>query len=319
MAKWNDQPPRGKPMVKVDGFPGPLYPPDAAEKGKTPSKDSDFVVAVKRTLGRIGAWPWDPDGWDDTYSNRFAHGDGWDDETHAGVEGVQKWAGTISPITGWTGEGFFNFLRSVVVPQGRTHAGEMAMDSVAINLVNAAYEKAYPPKATQTVREAALSRAVTQIGQHESPPESNLTQYGNWYGENGVPWCAIFASWCYEYATKDVGKGDNPHFRTLTDAVNQGKTDYYDYVPYIVSDARNGRNGLVVTSSPIPGDLVCYDWNYNGEYDHVGLFEKWMSGSQFQAIEGNTSTSNNSNGGQVMRRQRDTNSQATTFVRVSEP
>src|SRR5215471_1460794 len=131
MAKWNDQPPRGKPMVKVDGFPGPLYPPDSAEKGKTPSKDSDFVLALKRTLGRIGAWPWDPDGWDDSYSNRFAHGDGWGDPTHAGIEGVQHWSGTLG-TTGNTGEKTFNFLRSVKIGQGMPHAGEMAMDSVCV-------------------------------------------------------------------------------------------------------------------------------------------------------------------------------------------
>src|SRR5262249_48319320 len=82
LMTWNDSPPRGGPMVKVKGFPGPLYP---ADNPKGPSPDSDFVVALKRTLGRIGAWPWDPDGWDDSYSNRFAHGDGWGDETHAGI------------------------------------------------------------------------------------------------------------------------------------------------------------------------------------------------------------------------------------------
>src|SRR5215831_4046383 len=159
-AGWPPEgPPKGGPMVKVKGFPGPLYPPDAKEQGKTPSKKTDFAIALKRTAARLGAWPWTPDEWDDEYSNRFAHGDGWGDPTHAGVEGLQHWAGSISPITGWTGEGFFNFMRSVKVHQGRTHAGEMAMDSVSVNLINAAYEDAHkPPPSSKTVRAAALDR-----------------------------------------------------------------------------------------------------------------------------------------------------------------
>ena len=287
-------------MVAVDGFPGPLYPPDDPQGRSSP--DSDFVLALKRTLARIGAWPWDPPSWDDSYSNRFAHGDGWDDPTHAGIEGVQAWSGTISP-TGNVGEKTFNFLRSVKVPQGRTHAGEMAMDSVAQNLINSAFSQSQKPP--ETLRSLALACAITQLGVRESPPESNRCKYTDWYGMVG-PWCAMFVTWCYETS------GNSPAF---AQGVN------YAYVPYIVSDARNGRNSLVVPSSPLPGDLVCYDWQNNGEFDHVGLFEEWAgtAPSQFTAIEGNTSTSNDSNGGEVMRRTRDTRSQDTVFVRVAEP
>jgi len=194
------------------------------------------------------------------------------------------------------------------------------MDSVCINLINSAYTAAHPPPPPQTlVRAAALERAQSQIGNKESPPNSNLTKYGDWYGENGVPWCAIFATWCYELGAKDAGHPDgSPSFLTL--AASGGTADYWDYVPYIVSDARNGRRGLAVVNTPQPGDLVCFDWQRNGEYDHVGLVETPPDSSgAFTAIEGNTSTSDNSNGGQVMRRNRDTTAQATTFVRVAEP
>ena len=44
-----------------------------------------------------------------------------------------------------------------------------------------------------------------------------------------------------------------------------------------------------------------------------------MGTGTFNAIEGNTSVSNNSNGGEVMRRARSTPQQGTVFVRVSEP
>jgi hypothetical protein len=45
---------------------------------------------------------------------------------------------------------------------------------------------------------------------------------------------------------------------------------------------------------------------------------KLNSSGGFTAVEGNTSTSDNSNGGQVMRRDRNKNQQGTVFVRVSE-
>jgi hypothetical protein len=115
----------------------------------------------------------------------------------------------------------------------------------------------------------------------------------------------MFCTWCFETS------GNSPAFV---------KGSRYAYVPYVVGDARDARNGLKTTDDPIPGDLVCYDWERNGEYDHIGIFEKWVMGaSDFQAIEGNTSTSNNSNGGEVMRRSRNASQQGTVFVRVAEP
>lgn len=304
MSGWNDEPPRGGPMVQVKGFAGPLYPPDAAP-GHDPSPRTPLALAMKRTLGRLGAWPWTPNEWDDLYGNRFAHGDGWDHPTHAGMEGVQKWSGDPKiQVTGWLGERTFNFLRSVRVPQGRPHAGDPAMDAVAAQLVNQAWDAANPPT-SPTNRQAALELAASQIGFKESPAGSNRQKYGVWYGMDGVPWCAIFATWC-----------------DLTTGAAGGsfvRGERYSYVPYIVADARAGRYGLSVTADPIPGDLVCYDWQRNGEYDHVGRFERWEDGRTiFSAVEGNTSVSNDSNGGEVMRRSRNVNGQATVFVRVSE-
>jgi hypothetical protein len=299
---WNSSPPKGGPMVQVKGFPGPLYPPDHLSG---PSPDSPFVLACKRTAARCGAWPWDPEGWDEQYSNRFAHGDGWGDPTHAGIEGLQRWSGSLE-VTGNLGEKTFNFLRSVKVPQGRTHAGEMAMDSVAVQLVNQAWDEANPP-IVKPLREAAIAKAVTQIGVKESPAGSNQVKYTDWYGMIG-PWCAMFCTWCYDQV------GGSPSFNK-----NAAR---YAYCPYIVSDARNGRYGLSVTTTPRLGDLVVYAWGSSGasteEFDHVGFFDQWVGGHSFTAVEGNTSTSNNSNGGQVMHRQRDVNGQGTVFVRVAE-
>jgi hypothetical protein len=152
-------------------------------------------------------------------------------------------------------------------------------------------------KAAQTpLREKALAEAKRHLGVKESPAGSNVVLFSRWYGLTG-PWCAMFTTYSYVNAgSKAFVKGSR-----------------YAYVPYIVADARAGRNGLQVIREPKPGDVVCYDWD-GGVADHVGLFEKGTAAS-FTAIEGNTSLGNDSNGGEVMRRSRQ-GSQVEAFVRV---
>lgn len=158
-------------------------------------------------------------------------------------------------------------------------------------------------KASQVtpIRDKALHVAVTNLGYKESPPGSNMTKFGAWYGLNHAPWCAMFVTFCYvQVNSKAFAKGSR-----------------YAYVPYIVANARAGRYNIAITHDPLPGDLVCYDWEGNGVADHVGLFEKWLNKAQgtFQAVEGNTSVGNDSNGGEVMRRERK-RSQVQAFVHV---
>jgi len=316
---WNDAPPRGHPMEGKEKFPGPLYPPSAAP-AYTPSKKTPFAKAVKRAMAHIGAWPWDPDSWDEAWSDAAANGvEG--NVNKAGMKKVQVWSGTLDP-TGFVGEKTYNFLRSALIPQSRTNAGNPVWDSVCQNLTQQALDQQAPPPAPAppppAIREQALKLFIAKIGVKESPANSNLQEFGAEYGENGVPWCAISATIVYLRAGHPPGKT----FQTVKQA---GQNDRWDYVPYLVSDARNGRFGLSVTSSPIPGDLVAYNFGGSAsasewEFDHVGLFEEWVGGHTFNAIEGNTSMSGSqSNGGEVCRRQRDVNGQGTVFIRVREP
>jgi hypothetical protein len=50
--------------------------------------------------------------------------------------------------------------------------------------------------------------------------------------------------------------------------------------------------------TPLPGDIAIYNWN-GGEPDHIGIVERYLGEGKFQAIEGNTSVSDKSNGGEV--------------------
>jgi len=308
MSAWHEKPYRGGGPAKVKGFPRPLYPPDVPESsGHEPSTRGPDVIAYKRTVSRLGRWPWQA--FDDGYWSDFAHGTTGPEVAESGVSGVQ-WQQHLD-ATGWLGKKTFDALRYALVPEapGFQHGGEQAMDSVACDLIDEAFElfQGHPPTlAPGSVRAAALELARSELGYAESPAGSNLNKFGKWYGMDGAPWCAMFTTWAYEVASD----GRSPGFV---------KGARYAYVPYIVSDARGNRGGLKVTSDPQPGDLVCYDWDWNGEHDHVGLFDKWTGSSTFYAIEGNTSTSSNSNGGQVMRRERSRSGQGTIFVRVAEP
>lgn len=308
---WSDHPYKGRPPTRdIKGFPRPLYPADAADHGKQPSSRGPDVIAYKRTICRLGRWgTWDPSSWDDGYWAEFAHGSPGPDVPNSGVAGVQ-WQQHLD-ATGWLGKNTFNALCYALIPDapGFMHPGDHAMDSVAVDLINEAWEMFAghePPPAAGTLRARALDRAVTQIGYVERANNDN--KYGEWYGMNHQPYCAIGATWCYE------NEGNSPSFVRGTQ---------YAYVPYIVGDAMNGRNGLKVTGDPIPGDLVCFDWGWDGEYDHVGLFEHWKSGSTFSTVEFNTSPEgtggSQSNGGGVYRRTRNYASQGTVFIRVAEP
>ena len=146
-------------------------------------------------------------------------------------------------------------------------------------------------RAQTPLRVKALRNLTAHLGEKEHPAGSNLVPWASvWYGVTG-PWCAMAVTRAYVDAGSKVFK----------------RGSRYAYVPYIVGDARAGRNNLTITKHPEPGDLACYDWEGNGVADHVGLFENWIAGgegTEFQAIEGNTAVGNDSNGGEVMRRTR---------------
>jgi len=308
MTDWYEQPYRGAPMIPVPGFPRPMYPPDAAAKDKQPSQNGPDAEAYKRVVWRLGRWKGPASNFDRAYSNGFSHGKG-GNVVDTGIAGMQRQAKIDD--TGWIGKSTFNFMRSVLIPEGFDgpgEAGDYAMDAYAQSLLVDAWEmfggKEPEPEPKGSLRQAALDKGITQLGVKESPPNSNQCKFTDWYGIGPGPWCAMYASWAYEKA------GGSPSFAAGAS---------YAYVPYIVSDARAKRNGLSVTGDPIPGDLVCFDWTGDGTFDHVGMFEKWTGGRTFDCIEGNTAVGNDSDGGEVMRRSRDANAQSTVFVRVSEP
>jgi hypothetical protein len=145
-------------------------------------------------------------------------------------------------------------------------------------------------KAKNPLNEKALKVGYTHLGKKENPRGSNRCFASVRWGLIGA-WCDMFFSENYI----DAG----------SKAFNIGRRDAY--VPYTLQRAVRGDDGLSIVRASVvkPGDGVAYDWDNDNIPDHIGHFVKWiLYPTQFVALEGNTALGNDSNGGQVMERDR---------------
>lgn len=139
-----------------------------------------------------------------------------------------------------------------------------------------------------TTPQRVLAIAASQLGISESPAGSNRVKYNEWYGVNNIPWCATFVSWVLDKAGLDELHGLQNE---------RGSA----YCPYIEKYYKNqGR----WQTKPQVGAIVLFDWGSDGISDHIGFVESAETSRIVITLEGNTSSADNSNGGQVQRRKR---------------
>ena len=157
-----------------------------------------------------------------------------------------------------------------------------------------------------SVGEQALAEAITHLGVKEKPAGSNKNPFGEWFGVNGVPWCNIFVSYCFQVgASYTICKS----FKGAVAYPGKGST----YVP--TTEAWLQAAGFWVgRTEPRPGDIAIFNWD-GGRPDHIGIVEEYLGDGQFHAVEGNTAAGNDSNGGEVLRRLRNV-AQVNGFGRV---
>ena len=134
-----------------------------------------------------------------------------------------------------------------------------------------------------------IGLAVSTLGYKESPPGSNKSKYGAWYGADRQPWCASWVSWVFYHAGLPLPATTPKGFA---------------YCPYGVHWFKEKGQFF---NQPQVGDVVFFDWQKDGVSDHVGIVEKVNKDGSITTLEGNTSSSNNSNGGEVQRRHRPLN------------
>lgn len=127
-----------------------------------------------------------------------------------------------------------------------------------------------------------LDIATDELGTKESPAGSNRTKYGDWYGLDGNPWCMMFIQWVFAKAGVEL-------------PVKTASCGAF------MRAAR--ASGQWVTGDYQPGDVVIYDFPGGAATDHCGIVTAVLP-TGVLAIEGNTSTRSDSNGGTVMERAR---------------
>lgn len=147
------------------------------------------------------------------------------------------------------------------------------------------------------MRENLIKIFEAEIGISENPSGSNKVKYNTWFYGREVfdgdkpgakyPWCGAFVSWGFNEA-----------------GINLGTIDYKRGFAGCQYAVRNVKKWGRIVTQPLPGDVVFFDWQGDGVFDHTGIFKKDNGGGLFQAIEGNTAFGNDSNGGQVMIRER---------------
>lgn len=124
------------------------------------------------------------------------------------------------------------------------------------------YGRAFTSGGNQAIVEVAL----TQLGNEGGQP------YWSWYGFEGrVEWCACFVSWCADQCGY-IESGIIPKFAGCVDGANwfKGNGQWQD------------RNYV-----PQAGNIIFFDWEGDGETDHVGIVEKCENGVVY-TVEGNS-------------------------------
>ncbi len=111
--------------------------------------------------------------------------------------------------------------------------------------------------------------ALSQVGNVGGEP------YWSWYGFNSrVEWCACFVSWC----ANECGYIDTGVIPKFAGCVNGAQW---------FKDRGQWQDG---SAEPVPGMIIFFDWEGDGETDHVGIVEKVENGTVY-TVEGNSGDS----------------------------
>lgn len=163
--------------------------------------------------------------------------------------------------------------------------GETASDSITIlcPVSDSESESKWRRSASVTLGEDwcenLVAVAKTQLGYKESDLDfivdsegvkHGYTRYGHWYGARYSEWCAMFASFCLNYA-----QIPESYFPQDSNCANWVSTLKYLDLYQSAEDYE-----------PTAGDLIFFDWENDGRADHVGVVIA-VNGSEITTIEGN--------------------------------
>lgn len=132
-----------------------------------------------------------------------------------------------------------------------------------------------------------IATARSQLGYVERPV--NRTKYGDWYGMDGVPWCAIWVSWVFWHAGHPLPR--------ITTAKG------FAFVPEIVRYGRETGTWHLGVKGVTPGDIAV--WQFASGPDrpnHVSLVAErgLLSDGRLHSLDGNSNTAGSRTGGGVV-------------------
>lgn len=133
--------------------------------------------------------------------------------------------------------------------------------------------------------EKVIATGRSKLGTTERPMYSNRTEFGAWYGMDGVAWCAIYISWVFWHAGYGL-----PRIRT-----EKG----FALVADIVVWAKKDRSWRPVGNyKPKRGDIVVFSMG-GKRPDHAGIVQGLLNDERVHTLEGNTNGGGSRTGGKV--------------------
>lgn len=144
------------------------------------------------------------------------------------------------------------------------------------------WERTIPTELSGIWADDVLAVAKSQLGYRESTDNyiveedgttmKGYTRYGAWYGDSYGDWCAMFVSFCLNYA--EVPRNEMPLDCNCQNWI-QTLSDWGMYF-----DASSDYQ-------PEPGDIIFFSIKKNGTSDHVGLVAE-VNEYTIKTIEGNS-------------------------------
>ena len=228
------------------------------------------------------------------YNTRFSHSPGSITDPNYSIEvGVQTFADCISQAgcsspqdmdklkLAWQGYNYGNGYIGWALQRGgytEANALQFSQEQAASHGWSSYGDPEYVPHVMRYYSDGSLfaglfgsqqivSVAMGQIG------NSGGQKFWSWYGfDSRVEWCACFVSWCADQSGL-IASGNVPKFSLCRDGVSwfQGKNKW-----------QSGG------TTPTAGMIIFFDWDHNGNSDHVGIVEK-CEGGRVYTVEGNSS------------------------------
>ena len=228
------------------------------------------------------------------YNTRFSHSPGSITDPDYSIEvGVQTFADCISQAgcsspqdmdklkLAWQGYNYGNGYIGWALQRGgytETNALQFSQQQAASHGWSSYGDPQYVPHVMRYYSGGSLfaglfgnqqivSVAMGQLG------NSGGQKFWSWYGfDSRVEWCACFVSWCADQSGL-IESGNVPKFSLCSDGVSwfQGKNKW-----------QSGG------TTPTAGMIIFFDWDHDGNSDHVGIVEK-CEGGRVYTVEGNSS------------------------------